>query len=209
VDAAVVTQFDDLLLQARSLVASGRRQILGITGSPGAGKSTLAARLVEALDGGACLVPMDGFHLAQCVLESLGRAGRKGAPDTFDANGYAALLRRIRQQDDDVVYAPAFDRAIEEPIAGAIPVPRDVPLIVTEGNYLLVEDAPWATVGTLLDVVWFVDVSEEERLDRLVRRHVAFGKTPDAARAWALGSDQHNADVIEATRARADHVVRL
>jgi len=200
---------DELVDVARALVVPGRRKLLGITGAPGAGKSTLAAALAVALGDDCRLVPMDGFHLAQVELDRLGRAHRKGAPDTFDVEGYVALLRRLRSREDDVVYVPAFDRALEESIAGAVPVPRDVPLIITEGNYLLVDDARWGGVGPLLDVVWFVEVDESVRLDRLVSRHVAFGKEPDAARAWAEGSDQRNAAVIEVTRDRADRVIRL
>ena len=204
-----VVRPDELVDQVRRLVVPGQRHLLGITGAPGAGKSTLAEALAVALGDLCRLVPMDGFHLAQAELVRLGRAGRKGAPDTFDAEGYAALLRRLRSAEDDVVYAPAFDRSLEEPIAGALPIPRDVPLIITEGNYLLVDDAPWAGVGPLLDVVWYLDVAEPVRLDRLVSRHVAFGKAPDAARAWALGSDQRNAQVIGKTRILADRVIRL
>jgi pantothenate kinase len=200
---------EELVEQARQLIVPGRRRLLGVTGAPGAGKSTLAESLVTALGDACRLVPMDGFHLAQAELERLGRAQRKGAPDTFDAEGYAALLRRLRSQEDDVVYAPAFDRSLEEPIAGALPIPRNVPLIITEGNYLLVDDAPWAGVGPLLDIVWYLEVAEPARLDRLVARHVAFGKDPAAARAWVEGSDQCNAAVIEATRGRADRVIRL
>jgi pantothenate kinase len=209
VSAQVGVGFDELLEQARALIVPGRRRILGITGAPGAGKSTLAERLAAALGKDCRLVQMDGFHLAQAELERLGRADRKGAPDTFDAEGFAALLRRLRSREDDVVYAPAFDRALEEPIAGVVPVPRDTPLVITEGNYLLVGDVPWAGVGLLLDVVWYLDVDEAVRLDRLVARHVAFGKAPQVARAWAEGSDQRNATVIEATRGEADQVVRL
>jgi pantothenate kinase len=204
-----VVTLDELVEAAYRLVVPGQRRLLGITGAPGAGKSTLAEALVTALGDLCRLVPMDGFHLAQAELERLGRAGRKGAPDTFDAEGYAALLRRLRSGEDDVVYAPLFDRALEEPIAGALPVPRDVPLIITEGNYLLVDEAPWAGVGPLLDVVWYLDVAEPVRLERLVARHVTFGKAPDAAKSWALGSDQRNAEVIEATRGLADRVVQL
>jgi pantothenate kinase len=198
-----------LVGRAEALAATGRRRILGITGPPGAGKSTVAAAVVAALGDRARLVGMDGFHLADAELVRLGRRDRKGAPDTFDAAGYAALLGRLRARADPVVYAPHFDRAIEEPIAGAVPVPREVPLIVTEGNYLLVDDAAWAGVSLLLDECWYVEVAEAVRIERLVARHAAYGKAPEAARAWALGSDQRNAELIAASRGRADLVVRL
>ncbi|MFF5512201.1 nucleoside/nucleotide kinase family protein [[Kitasatospora] papulosa] len=196
--------------RARTLAAGGGRRILGIAGAPGAGKSTLAARLVEQLAGRAVLVPMDGFHLAGAELERLGRAGRKGAPDTFDAAGYAALLRRLRHPEgQDPVYAPAFDRAIEEPVAGSVRVPADVPLVVTEGNYLLLDEGPWAPVRGLLDEVWFLDADPGVRVRGLVDRHVRFGKSRPDAERWVAGSDERNARLVERHRDRADLVVRL
>ncbi|MGW5283308.1 nucleoside/nucleotide kinase family protein [Streptomyces collinus] len=207
--------FDDLLLRARALTGGGRRAILGIAGGPGAGKTTLAERVVDALNGDgppwAAHVPMDGFHLADAELDRLGRRDRKGAPDTFDAAGYAALLRRLHEENDDetgeVVYAPAFERELEQPLAGAIPVPPSARLVVTEGNYLLLERGSWARVRACLDEVWFCEVDEEERVRRLVARHERFGKDHAAATAWVLGTDQRNADLIATTRDRADLVV--
>lgn len=196
-----------LLERARRLAGTGQRRILGITGAPGAGKSRLSAALVEALAPAAVAVPMDGYHLADAELVRLGRRDRKGAADTFDAAGYLALLRRLRDPAEDVVYAPEFRREIEDPIAGAIAVYRSTPLVVTEGNYLLLDTKPWAAVRTLLDEAWYLEPDEQTRIDRLIKRHVAFGKPPAAARAWALGSDERNAAVIRATRDRADLVV--
>jgi pantothenate kinase len=152
----------------------------------------------------AVLVPMDGFHLAAAELHRLGRHDRKGAPDTFDADGYVALLRRLHDNAEDVVYAPEFRREIEEPIAGAIAVPCEVPLVITEGNYLLL----WPRAHALLDEVWFVETDERIRLDRLIARHMAYGRTREEAEARAYGSDGRNADLIVATRDQADLVVR-
>ncbi len=201
--------FEDLVERAQALTTGAvPRRLLGIAGAPGSGKSTLAAALADTLGPElAIVVPMDGFHLAQAELERLGRAARKGAPDTFDASGFVALLARLHAAAEPVTYAPQFRREIEEPVAGAIPVPREVPLVIVEGNYLLVDDAPWAGVRDLLDECWFVEVDEAVRMDRLVARHRAFGRTEQEARAFAHGSDQANADVIEATRGRADVVV--
>lgn len=195
---------------ARLLAAKGRRRLLGIVGPPGAGKSTLAARIAPDLGPDACVVvPMDGFHLAQAELERLGRADRKGAPDTFDAAGYVALLRRLRAAvPDQVVWAPEFRREIEEPVAGAIAVPGAVPLVVTEGNYLLHDEGPWADVRRFLDVAWYVDVDDEVRVPRLVARHVAFGRSPAAAEAWVRRSDEANAAEVKARCHRADAMVR-
>jgi len=199
---AAITRLEELL-------RSGNRVILGLAGSPGAGKSTLSARLVEHFGPStAVAVPLDGYHLANVVLEQRGLRRRKGAPETFDGAGYLALLRRLRARDEDVVFAPEFRREIEEPVAGAIPVPRGARLVITEGNYLLLEDGPWAGVVPLLDEAWFVEPEDALRLERLIARHEAFGKSPDAARAWALGTDEANARLIRASRGRAAVVVR-
>ena len=200
---------EDAVAHARRLASSPGRCLLGITGPPGGGKSTLASRIAEEIGDDARLVRMDGFHLAQAELVRLGREDRKGAIDTFDAAGYVALLRRLRDASEGVVYAPEFRREIEEPIAGAVAVPRDVPLVITEGNYLLVDEGEWGAVRSLLDEAWFVTTSEETRLRWLIQRHIDYGKAPDAARAWALGSDQRNAQVVDATKARADALVHV
>lgn len=201
----------DLIERARQRVRDERRWMLGIVGSPGAGKSTVAEAIAAALSSAAVLVPMDGFHLANSELERLHRRDRKGAPDTFDAAGYAALLRRIREQEpgDATVYAPCFRRDVEESIGSAIAVDSTVPLVITEGNYLLLDSGPWKQLQGLLDEVWFLVTPDNLRLARLVERHEAFGKEPASARAWAHGPDQRNAEVIEATRDRADLVVYL
>jgi pantothenate kinase len=213
-----VLSFDDLVARARGLVTPGRRALLGIVGSPGSGKSTLAELLLAALradpppDAGAdwvAHVPMDGYHLADVELERLGLRQAKGAPDTFDAGGYVALLARLRAADpaDAVVYAPAFERTLEQPLAGAIPVPAAARLVVTEGNYLLLETGRWPAVRPLLDEVWFCALRDDVRLDRLHARHVTFGKAPDEAVAWVAAVDQPNAVLIDATRDRADLLV--
>lgn len=198
-----------LLERAAALASRGERAILGITGAPGAGKSTLAQWLVDELGDDAVLVPMDGFHLANEVLIGLGRRDRKGAPDTFDAAGYVALLERLRAQDDDVVYAPRFDREIEESIGSAIPVARSVRLVVTEGNYLLLAQDPWSRIRSLLDDAWFLMPADVVRHERLIARHMAFGKSEEDARAWSMGSDERNAEVIRATMDAADLVIDL
>ncbi len=202
---------DELVTRAETLAAAadqtGERRLLGIVGAPGAGKSTLAAAIVARLGDRARYVPMDGFHLANAELDRLGRRDRKGAVDTFDGAGYVALLRRLRPQVDEIVYAPRFRREIEEPIAGALPVPRAVPLVVTEGNYLLHTEGPWASIRELLDEAWYLDPPPALRHARLIRRHEAYGKPPDMARAWALGSDERNTVVVAAGRDRADLVI--
>jgi pantothenate kinase len=190
-------------------LSSGPRRLLGVVGPPGAGKSTLAALMAHALGERAQAVPMDGYHLAQVELQRLGRAQRKGAPDTFDAAGYAALLLRLRQQRaDEIVYAPDFRREIEEPVAGALPVFAHTPLVITEGNYLLLDDDPaWALVAGLLDEVWYLQVPAGLRLERLTARHVQFGRTREQALAWIAQTDEPNARRIEASAHRAQRHV--
>jgi pantothenate kinase len=193
-----------------ALLADGRRKLLGLVGAPGSGKSTVAQALLDALPGRAQVVPMDGFHLANAELRRLGRAGRKGAPDTFDSAGYVALLRRLRTQPaGETVYAPEFRRDIEEPVAGAVGVRPDTPLVITEGNYLLLEEGPWAGVAPLLDEVWYVEVDDGLRIERLLRRHQQFGRSLEAAQAWVAQTDEPNARRIAATRTRAHHILRL
>ncbi|WP_062643428.1 nucleoside/nucleotide kinase family protein [Streptomyces maremycinicus] len=208
--------FDDLLVRARVLAGDGgRRVLLGIAGSPGAGKTTLAEGLVRELNGAGdpwvAHVPMDGFHLADVELDRLGRRHRKGAPDTFDAAGYAALLRRLREETDgaDPVYAPGFERELEQPLAGAVPVPPTARLVVTEGNYLLLGTGAWARVRDALDEVWFCESDEDERVRRLIARHERFGKGHEEAVEWVRRSDERNAELVATTRDRADLVVPL
>lgn len=200
-------RFEDLVERASALL-SRERALLGICGAPASGKSTLAERLVAALGPSTVYMGMDGFHLAQVELERLGRTERKGAPDTFDAAGYVNLLRRLRSHPpDEFVYAPGFRRDLEEPIAGAVPVPPSVRLVVTEGNYLLMSDPPWDQVRGLLDEVWFLDPPEDDRRQWLIDRHRAFGRSLAEARERTYGSDERNAVLINATRSSADLVV--
>jgi pantothenate kinase len=200
----------NLLDRVRGLAAAGDRVVVGIAGCPGAGKSTLAGWLVERLTSSglpAVWVPMDGFHLADVELERLGRRGRKGAMDTFDAHGYLALLRRIRAETGNVVYAPSFDRELEQPIAGGIPVLPGARVVVSEGNYLLAADEAWRQVRAAMTEVWYADLDDRVRLDRLIKRHVQFGKTPDEAVRWVAEVDEPNAAAIRATRESADLLV--
>ncbi len=193
--------------------AAAGRVIVGICGAPGAGKSTLAAILVAELErlrpGSAVVVPMDGFHLAASVIARDDRAERRGAPDTFDPDGYAALLSRLRDNAVDVVYAPEYRRGIEDPVAGAIAVPRQCTIVITEGNYLLHPDPAWHRVRRCLDEVWYLEAPDEElRVTRLIERHEHFGKTPEHARRHVLGTDESNAELVSAHREAADLTVR-
>lgn len=194
----------DLIARAARLAVGTQRRILGIVGPPGAGKSTLAARLAAGLAAvtSTALVGMDGFHLADAELRRIGRRDRKGAPDTFDRAGYRSLLARLRTETG-TVYAPVFDRGIEDSIAAALGIAPDVRLVITEGNYLL----HWPEIWPLLDQAWYLDPPEPDRVSALLERHIAFGKEPEEARAWVSGSDARNAELIAAGRHRADLVL--
>ena len=204
---------NELIERAAGIAAeaarTGRARVLGITGPPGAGKSTLASALVTALTPGtAVVVGMDGFHLSNAVLEARGSRDRKGAIDTFDDAGYAALIGRLadRRPGEPPVYAPEFRREIEEPIAAGIVV-ADEALVVTEGNYLLAPGGAWPAARARMAEVWYLDLPDAARLRRLVARHRAFGKPLPDAEAWANGTDQRNAELIATTRDAADLIV--
>lgn len=192
---------------ARALLPGGGRRLLGLVGPPGAGKSTVAAALREQLGPLAVCVPMDGFHLADPVLRELGLSDRKGSPPSFDAGGFQALLRRLRDGTEDVVYAPEFRRELEAAVAGSIAVPREVPLVIVEGNYLLLDDGPWQGTAALLDEVWYLRQDEELRSRRLLARHRAYGRTAAQAEAWVAANDGPNAELVAGTAHRADRVV--
>ena len=207
-----MTTLNSLAEDAIALVGNKSRAILGIAGSPGAGKSTVAEHLlvrVRAMMGEqwAAHVPMDGFHLADAQLELLGIRDRKGAPETFDAVGYAHLLERVAQEAERPVYVPGFDRALEQPLAAALVVLPTARLVITEGNYLLLDDPVWMRARRAMDAVWFVAGDDRVRVQRLIDRHVQFGKTPDAARAWVAAIDQPNADAVSTTAVKADRII--
>lgn len=200
-DAAVT----EPVRRARELAARPGRALLGIAGAPGAGKSWLAAAIAGEVPG-SVVVPMDGFHRTTADLARRGWVAERGTPRTFDAPAFVALLRRLRA--GEAVRAPDFDRSREEPVPGAIDVPAAAPLVVVEGNYLLVDGPPWAEIRDLLDETWFVEIPEHVRLARLIERHVEFGRDRAAATARATaGSDAANARLVLGTRTRADLVV--
>jgi pantothenate kinase len=203
---------DRALAAILPLVQEGRRVVVGITGPPAAGKSTLSELVAQALrerrgPDGAVAVPMDGFHLANSQLADLGLANRKGAPETFDADGFLHLLRRIRARPPRTIYAPRYSRELNESIAGAIPIQPDTDIILVEGNYLLLPQTPWSDAATLLDLVIYVDAPEEERITELIKRQLRKGLDQDAALAWVHNSDQANARLIMQTRSAANVVL--
>ncbi|HEX2246528.1 MAG TPA: nucleoside/nucleotide kinase family protein [Arthrobacter sp.] len=193
------------------------RTIIGIVGEPGAGKSTLVENLLGLLNAGTpdpeqqlfAHVPMDGFHLADAELERLRLLHRKGAPETFDAYGYAELLRRLRRDRHNTVYAPGFERTLEQPLAGLVPVFPAAHTVLTEGNYLLLDEPGWRQVRNQCAEVWYVEQDDLLRISQLVERHIAFGQSAQAAEAWVREVDEPNAELVRATRDRADLIFKL
>lgn len=212
----MATSHPSLVAAARDavepLLRSDRPRVLvGIAGPPAAGKSTLAQTLAAALCAAhgpqtAVAIGMDGFHLANAELARLGLASRKGAPDTFDAAGFVAMLRRLRAAES-LVYTPVYSRVLHESIGSAVPVPASVRVVVVEGNYLLLPHQPWTEARELLDLVCYLDAPTGARVESLLRRQRMRGLDRDAAHDWVHGSDEVNAELIAATRDRADVIL--
>ena len=207
----VIDTIEEALKRLRSLNEdNNQRIIIGIVGKPGAGKSTLTEHILNNLPKGvATIVPMDGYHLSNSQLARLGLADRKGAPNTFDSEGYVNLLRRLRNDIDEDVYFPVFHREIEESYAADGVVLAKTKIVLTEGNYLLLNEMGWQGVAEELDEIWYVNIDDDLRLDRLTKRHQKFGKDADAAYAWARGTDEVNAKIVEATASKADYIINL
>lgn len=214
--AAATTDTPEQATEDGAAAVDGRT-IIGIVGEPGAGKSTLVENLLDLLNTGTpdreqqqfAHVPMDGFHLADAELDRLGLLHRKGAPETFDVYGYAELLRRLRRDRQNTVYAPGFERTIEQPLAGMVPVFPTAHTVLTEGNYLLLDEPGWRQVRNQCTEVWYVEQDDRLRIRQLVERHIAFGKSPKAAEAWVREVDEPNARLIRPNRERADLFFRL
>jgi pantothenate kinase len=206
----LLTSLDQALARAKELASGEKRVLIGITGKPGAGKSALTSYLINNLGPDlTALVPMDGYHLSNKQLQRLNLSDRKGAFNTFDSDGFVSLLRRINQDTDKDIYYPIFHREIEESYAADGVVLKNTRLVITEGNYLLLEKGGWESVKKELSEVWYVKVNDELRLERLTKRHEMFGKDPQAAHKWAHGSDEINAELVQTTVASADVIIEI
>jgi len=189
---------------------SNKRIVIGIVGKPGAGKSTLTSQLISNLPkDSAVLIPMDGYHLSNKQLAKLGISDRKGAFDTFDSDGFVKLLKSVNRESEKDIYFPVFYREIEESYAADGVVPANTKLVITEGNYLLLDQGGWESVREELDEVWYIEVDDRLRLDRLTKRHQSYGRNYEEAFAWASGSDEKNAELVAKTRDKADVIVEI
>jgi len=203
-----ITKEEAKAIVVKSASAS-TRTIIGVVGKPGGGKSTLSKYLLKEMDPSlVSVVPMDGFHLSNKVLKELGRQNRKGAQDTFDVKGFTTLIERIKMDNADAIYYPVFDRSIEESIAAQGVVYPSTRVVIVEGNYLMHDKDGWQEISPLLDQSWYAFLDEDLRISRLISRHIAFGKDPESAKAWAKGSDQVNAELIEIGVGRCDFLIR-
>jgi pantothenate kinase len=207
----VLKDINEALARVKELLnKSQKRIVIGIVGKPGAGKSTLTAHLINNLpNDSAALIPMDGYHLSNKQLSKLGLSDRKGAFNTFDSDGFVKLLKRVNEESGKDIYFPVFYREIEESYAADGVVPANTKLVITEGNYLLLDKGGWEVVRQELDEVWYIEVDDNLRLDRLTKRHQSHGRNHDEAFAWATGSDERNAELVAKTRDKADVIVEI
>ena len=209
--AIELSSIDEALSRIKDLALKhSGRFIIGIVGKPGAGKSTLTSHLIENLPkDSVSLVPMDGYHLSNLQLKNLGLTDRKGAFNTFDSNGYVSLLKRINTETDQDIYYPVFHREIEESYAADGVVLANTKIVLTEGNYLLFDKAGWEKVAAELTEIWYININDSVRIERLVKRHEFYGKDKKSALNWATGTDEINSKIVESTAARADVIINI
>ncbi|WP_180897895.1 nucleoside triphosphate hydrolase [Martelella soudanensis] len=206
-----ITRVEDLL-DTLSALPTGARRLVAIAGAPGSGKSTLAEDLVARLNrqkpGSAAVIPMDGFHLDDDLLKARGTLSRKGAPYTFDVGGLAVMFRRLSANEEDEVIVPLFDRKLEISRAGARAVSRSLPLLVVEGNYLLLDEPGWRDLRAIFDLTISLDVPFSVLERRLLQRWTDMGFEPEAAHARAHENDLPNAKTVIDNSHPADIVFR-
>ena len=203
-------KLEDVVENAKSIAASSKRSILAVAGAPGSGKTTITQSIVKELGPeNVVIVPMDGFHLSNTILKKWDRRSRKGAWDTFDASGYINLISRIKNQREEIILAPDFDRDIDESIGGVIEVSINTPLILLEGTFLFSEHGLWPELLPLIDHGWFVHLECSIRQQRLIQRHMKHGMDLKQATQWALSTDEANAKAVELDYKRASLYFQL
>ncbi|PYC77501.1 nucleoside/nucleotide kinase family protein [Streptomyces tateyamensis] len=207
----------DLVAELLGLIGTARhggRSMVGLTGAPGAGKSTLARHLVAEINraagaGTAAYVPMDGFHLSNAQLDRLGLRHRKGSPPSFDVHGYVALLGRLATDRFREVYVPDFDRTLDEPVAARHLVAPSTRLVITEGNYLASDEPGWCEIRPLLHELWYLETEDSLRAERLIARQLTIGRGQEDAQAWVAENDQPNGEYVKRSRERCTRVLRM
>ncbi|MDE2444558.1 MAG: nucleoside/nucleotide kinase family protein [Alphaproteobacteria bacterium] len=193
---------------ARLVAGGSQRQIIAIAGAPGSGKSTVAEKLSELLNarqsGLASILPMDGFHYDDHLLTALGRKDRKGAPDTFDVGGFYHTLLRMRARDEEAVAVPVFDRDLEISRGGARLISRDIPIVIVEGNYLLLRDAPWNSLKALFDLSVMVQCTDDTLRKRLTARWAGYQLPEAEVRRRVDENDMPNGRLVREASVAAD-----
>lgn len=210
---AAVAELAAQVIDAYRNRGSGRF-LLGITGIPAAGKSTLAANLTKAINRQvaqdmAVVVPMDGFHYHNDILRRRNLLPLKGIPETFDGEGFVALVKRLAGEPEAVIGCPAYDRRLHNPVLDGICVVPGHKIIIIEGNYLLLDSKPWCELAALLHEIWFIDTPSSVTRGRLIRRHSRSGRTVAEAVRKIESTDRPNAELIRQSRSRADKVIML
>ena len=205
-------QWAQAVIDAKS--AKSSRYLLGLVGAPAAGKSTFSAQLVEAVNKKlgqevSVVVPMDGYHYSNEELDRRGLKALKGIPATFDAQSFVELIKKLQVESKQSVFCPLFDRSIEASIENGIEIKPQHQIIVSEGNYLLLDETPWNELRNLFDEIWFIEATIETLMPRLLARHKAGGRNEEETRAKIESTDLPNAKLIESTKQRAHRVIRI
>ena len=202
-----MTQITPETLVQRIKTLSGQdRKLIAIAGAPGSGKSTLAEDLAHKLGPTAAVMPMDGFHLDNDTLHAMELFHRKGAPETFDADGFVALIKRLR--GDDTVPYPTFDRDADRTVPDGGQINETTRIVLVEGNYLLLNQFPWDSLAGLFDMTVRLVVNHETLAARLITRWIDHGLSPENARDRALGNDMVNVRYVDAHSFDPDYVIR-
>ncbi|CAN5191019.1 nucleoside triphosphate hydrolase [soil metagenome] len=207
-----VDRYVKVLLNAKA--AKQSRYLLGLAGSPASGKSTFSAQLVNRINfvlnkEVAVVVPMDGYHFSNQVLDEMGLKPLKGIPATFDGQGFVDLIKRLKSETNESVFAPLFDRSIEASIENGIEIAPRHEIIVSEGNYLLIDEKPWNELRNLFDEIWFIDSTMEKLMPRLLERHKNCGRNNEETKAKIDSTDLPNAILIDGTKSRAHRVIDI
>lgn len=209
----------DLHMLTKLLIENNRkwenkRFLLGITGIPGAGKSTLANSLMKNINEIlhkeiAIVVPMDGFHYHNDILVTKGLLAVKGSFKTFDSEKFVALIKKIASEKVEKIYCPAYDRNLHNPVDDSILIESKHKIIIVEGNYLLLDTCPWKELVDLFDESWFIDTPQAISKERLINRHIVTGRSASEAFHKVNSTDTPNAELILQTRYRANKIIMV